>query len=62
LCGKWHVDGRTKAGAAFVRQWWSAQPMSNQHLAEMRKQANNWGLTYETKLSYEPLQPMVTYE
>jgi hypothetical protein len=62
LCGKWFVTGKTKAGAAFVRQWWSAQPMSNQHLAEMRKQANNWNLTYTTKLSYTPLEPMVDPE
>lgn len=60
LCGRWFVDGQTLAGLAFVRKFWHAQPMSNQHIAEMRKQATAWGLTFTTKLVYSPLEPLKT--
>jgi hypothetical protein len=49
LNGKWHVDGQTKAGHGFISKFWIEQPLSNQKLAEMKKQANEWQLTYETQ-------------
>ena len=49
MCGKWHVEGLTRAGVAFVDKFWQWQPLSNQRVAELRKQANDWGLTYQTK-------------
>jgi len=49
LNSKWHVSGQTHAGASFVFKFWLEQPLSNQKLAEMKKQANEWQLTYETK-------------
>src|SRR5262245_2174915 len=48
LCGKWFVTGQTPAGEAFIRKFWRWQPLSSQKLAEMKKQALNWSLTYET--------------
>jgi hypothetical protein len=49
LNGKWHVKGKTVAGSGFVFKFWIEQPLSNQKLAEMKKQANEWQLTYETE-------------
>jgi hypothetical protein len=49
LNGRWHVYGLTIAGFSFVRKFWLEQPLSNQKLAEMKKQANEWQLTYETE-------------
>lgn len=49
LCGKWYVEGLTICGKGFIDRFWSLQPLSNQRVAEMRKQANEWGLTYQTK-------------
>jgi len=48
LCGKWFVTGRTQAGTAFIDKFWRWQPLSNQKLAEMKKQALNWNLTFRT--------------
>jgi len=52
LCGKWYVTGQTPAGTAFVEKFWRWQPLSSQKLAEMKKQANNWELTFETSYPY----------
>ena len=52
LCGKWFVDGRTAAGAAFVQKFWRWQPLSNKHLSEMKRQALAWGLTFRTDYPY----------
>jgi hypothetical protein len=49
LCGQWFVDGLTPAGVAFVKRFWEYQPLSSQKIAEMRKQATIWGLTFQTK-------------
>lgn len=49
LNGKWYVLGQTPAGGSFIRKFWLEQPLSNQKLAEMKKQANEWQLTYETE-------------
>lgn len=49
LNSKWHVAGQTHAGTLFIFKFWLEQPLSNQKLAEMKKQANEWQLTYETK-------------
>jgi hypothetical protein len=49
LNGRWHVNGKTDAGALFISKFWIEQPLSNQKLAEMKKQANEWQLTYETE-------------
>lgn len=48
LNSRWHVMGQTTAGSAFVHKFWLEQPLSNQKLAEMKKQANEWKLSYET--------------
>jgi hypothetical protein len=48
LCGKWHVVGKTAAGQAFVNKFWQWQPLSNQKLAEMKKQAIDWDLSFRT--------------
>jgi hypothetical protein len=48
LCGRWYVTGKTLAGEAFIAKFWSWQPLTNQKLAEMKKQALDWGLTYRT--------------
>lgn len=47
--GKWYVDGQTQAGKLFVHKFWRWQPLNNQKVAEMRKQANDWRLTHRTK-------------
>ena len=49
LDGKWFVDGLTKAGHAFINKFWRWQPLNNQKLAEMKKQAREWELTLQTK-------------
>jgi hypothetical protein len=46
--GKWFVTGRTAAGGAFINKFWRWQPLSNQKLAEMKKQAHAWNLTFRT--------------
>jgi hypothetical protein len=56
LCGKWSVQGLTKCGALFVAKFWWEQPLSNQKIAEMRKQANEWGLTYRTQYTVATLE------
>ena len=48
LCGKWYVVGKTPAGQAFVAKFWQWQPLSNQKLAEMKKQAMDWDLSFRT--------------
>jgi hypothetical protein len=48
LCGKWYVVGKTPAGQAFISKFWQWQPLSNQKLAEMKKQAIDWDLTFRT--------------
>jgi hypothetical protein len=49
LNGRWHVEGQTIAGQGFIGKFWIEQPLSNQKLAEMKKQANEWQLTYATE-------------
>src|SRR5262245_17822685 len=56
LCGKWYVDGKTAAGVAFVAKFWSWQPLSNQKLAEMKKQAIDWSLTFRTNYPVIPIE------
>lgn len=56
LCGKWYVEGKTPAGVAFVTKFWSWQPLSNQKLAEMKKQAIDWGLTFRTNYPVIPIE------
>ena len=56
LCGKWFVDGKTPAGVAFVSKFWSWQPLSNQKLAEMKKQAIDWSLTFRTNYPVIPIE------
>lgn len=51
ICGKWNVTGLTKCGAAFIDKFWMFQPLSNQRVAEMRKQATDWGLSFRTEYS-----------
>ena len=62
LCGKWFVAGKTAAGAAFVEKFWRWQPLSSQKLAEMKKQAFAWGLTFETNYPYISDSPSVILE
>lgn len=49
LCGKWYVTGLTPCGTAFIDKFWMFQPLSNQRVAEMRKQATEWGLSFRTE-------------
>src|SRR4029077_20033537 len=55
LNGMWNTVGLTECGAQFVVKFWSFQPMNNQKIAEMRKQATEWGLTFDTEVPTEPL-------
>jgi hypothetical protein len=48
ICGRWFVEGLTQCGKGFIDRFWSEQPLSNQRVAEMRKQALEWGLTFYT--------------
>lgn len=52
LNGLWEVSGKTPAGTAFINKFWRWQPLSNQKLAEMKRQAIGWGLTYTTIYPY----------
>jgi hypothetical protein len=56
LCGKWHAEGLTQAGQNFIGRWWFEQPLSNQKLAEMRKQLTDWSLSWRTIVPMEPLE------
>ena len=62
LCGKWFVTGKTKAGAAFIDKFWRWQPLSNQKLAEMKKQALAWSLTFRTDYPFVSNTPLGTIE
>lgn len=62
LCGKWFVAGQTAAGTAFVEKFWRWQPLSSQKLAEMKKQAFAWGLSFRTDYPYISDSPSVTLE
>jgi hypothetical protein len=55
LCGKYFAKGITPCGAAFVEKFWQFQPMNNQQIAELRKQATDWGLTFRTEYQILPL-------
>lgn len=55
ITGLWYVTGKTKAGEAFVEKFWTWQPLTNQKLAEMKKQAVDWGLTYRTLVPVQSL-------
>lgn len=52
LCGLWFVTGKTPAGEAFINKFWRWQPISNQKLSTLKKQAMDWGLTFETNYPY----------
>ena len=52
MCGQWHVKGLTKAGDAFVARFYSIQPFNNYILAKLRREANDWKITYKVKLPY----------
>ena len=50
LCGKWIVEGLTKAGKNFISKFWFDQPIrSNQHLSQLRREADDWNLKYKTE-------------
>ena len=55
LNGEWFVTGMTKAGYAFINKFWRWQPLNNQKLAEMKKQARHWELSVETRYPFLPL-------
>ena len=55
LNGKWFIDGLTLAGKSFVSKFWLWQPISNQKVAEMKKQAMDWNLKYETTYPTEAI-------
>jgi|SRR5215831_6275861 len=56
MCGEWNVDGLTKAGTLFLAKFWPFQPIkSNQHIDQLRREARDWNLKYETKYPIEPL-------
>ena len=56
LCGLWWVIGKTQAGHAFVEKFWRWQPLSNQKLAEMKKQAIDWDLSFRTQFPVVPIE------
>lgn len=56
MSSEWNVHGLTVCGAAFVNKFWRFQPLSNQKVAEMRKQIVEWGLTFVTEVPTEPLE------
>jgi hypothetical protein len=49
LCGRWNAEGLTPCGTAFIDKFWVFQPLSNQRVAELRKQATDWGLSFRTE-------------
>src|SRR5262245_35170733 len=51
MSGRWNIEGITQAGTAFIEKFWIERPLTNQKLAEMKKQANEWQLTYKTEFS-----------
>jgi hypothetical protein len=52
LCGKWFVTGLTDAGRAFVNKFWFEQPLQNNYkLAELKREANDWGLKFHVVLT-----------
>jgi len=55
LCGRWNVLGLTPCGTAFINKFWLFQPLSNQRVAEMRKQATDWGLSFRTEYTTVPI-------
>jgi hypothetical protein len=56
LDGRWKAEGLTKAGRNFVARWWFEQPLSNQKVAEMRKQLIDWNLSWRTLVPIQPLE------
>jgi len=54
--GKWHAEGLTQAGRNFVAKFWFEQPLSNQKMAEMKKQMIDWQLTWRVIVPMEPLE------
>lgn len=61
LCGKWFVTGLTAAGRGFVERFWFEQPLQNNHkLAQLKREAIDWGLKFHVVLTpvsltaYEP--------
>lgn len=52
---KWLVIGQTMCGKLFVKKFWIDQPLSNQKLAEMKKQAHEWEIKYSTHYPIERL-------
>lgn len=55
LSGEWKVFGMSKAGTTFVRKFWQFQPINNQQLATMKRQAMEWDMKFETQLPSSPL-------
>lgn len=51
VCNQWFAEGLTAAGVAFIKRFWEFQPLSSQKVAEMRKQATEWGLTFVAKFT-----------
>lgn len=55
ICGKWFAKGLTECGTAFIDKFWLFQPLTNQRVAELRKQATDWGLSFRTEYTFQPL-------
>ena len=52
LCGKWYVTGITVAGRGFVSRFWFEQPLQNNHkLAQLKREAIEWGLKFHVVLT-----------
>lgn len=55
LNGEWDLIGLTECGTKFIAKFWRFQPLTNQKVAEMRKQATDWSLVYVTEMPIESL-------
>jgi hypothetical protein len=52
LCGKWYVNGLTEAGRGFVDRFWFEQPLQNNYkLAQLKREAIDWGLKFHVVLA-----------
>jgi hypothetical protein len=57
MCGRWYVDGLTQAGKNWLNKFWPYMPLkSNQHIDQLKREARDWNLRYETRYPIQPLE------
>jgi hypothetical protein len=61
MCGRWNATGLTVCGKGFVEKFWLYQPLSNQQIAELRKQATDWGLSFRTEYTIVSMTNLKTF-